>query len=110
MSHVMPQSFVVDDGDGVREPIGMSGVRLEVEVHIVTGAVTSIQNVVRSVNRAGLTVQDVVLEPLASAEAVLYDDEKQLGVVVNDIGRGATPPALLPHRAGSHNVVLPLRG
>src|SRR6266508_4450405 len=66
--HVLPQSFVVDDGDGVREPIGMSGVRLEVEVHIVTGAVTSVQNVVRSVNRAGLTVQDIVLEPLASAE------------------------------------------
>ena len=76
--HVLPQSFVVDDGDGVREPIGMSGVRLEVEVHIVTGTVTSVQNVVRSVNRAGLAVQDIVLEPLASAEAVLFDDEKAL--------------------------------
>src|SRR5262249_25405846 len=84
--HVLPQSFVVDDGDGVREPIGMSGVRLEVEVHIVTGTVTSVQNVVRSVNRAGLAVQDIVLEPLASAEAVLFDDEKELGVVVIDIG------------------------
>src|SRR6267378_1841519 len=92
--HVLPQSFVVDDGDGVREPIGMSGVRLEVEVHIVTGAVTSVQNVVRSVNRAGLAVQDIVLEPLASAEAVLYDDEKELGVdhVSNDIAIGLRTP------------------
>src|SRR4029077_11631410 len=78
--------FAVDDADGVREPIGMSGVRREVEVHIDTSAVTSIQNVVRAVNRAGLTVQDVVLEPIASAEAVLFPDEKELGVVLIDIG------------------------
>src|SRR6185503_2243061 len=82
--HVLPQTFAVDDADGVREPIGMSGVRLEVE--IVTAAVTSVQNVVRAVNRAGLTVQDVVLEPIASAEAVLFPDEKELGVVLIDIG------------------------
>src|SRR3989475_213579 len=67
--HVLPQNFVVDDGDGIRDPIGMSGVRLEVEVHVVTAAVTSVQNVVRSVNRAGLAVHDIILEPLASAEA-----------------------------------------
>src|SRR5207249_146564 len=75
--HVLPQNFVVDDGDGIRDPIGMSGVRLEVEVHVVTAAVTSVQNVVRSVNRAGLAVHDIILEPLASAEAVLYEDEKE---------------------------------
>ena len=77
--HVLPQTFVVDDQDGIREPLGMSGVRLEVEVHVVTGAVTSVQNVVRSVNRAGLTVQDIVLEPLASAEAVLSPTRKSWG-------------------------------
>src|SRR5713101_6315386 len=108
--HVLPQSFVVDDGDGVREPIGMSGVRLEVEVHIVTGAVTSVQNVVRSVNRAGLTVQDIVLEPLASAEAVLSADEKELGVLLIDIGGGTADAALFREGAIWHTAILPLGG
>ncbi|MBI4635804.1 MAG: cell division protein FtsA [Candidatus Rokubacteria bacterium] len=108
--HVLPQTFVVDDQDGVREPIGMSGVRLEVEVHIVTGATTSVQNVIRSVNRAGLAVHDIVLEPLASAEAVLYPDEKELGVVLIDIGGGTTDFALFREGAIWHTGILPLGG
>ena len=108
--HVLPQTFLVDDQDGVREPIGMTGVRLEVETHIVTGAVTSVQNVVRSVNRAGLAVQDIVLEPLASAEAVLLADEKELGVVLVDIGGGTTDVALYREDAVWHTAVLPLGG
>jgi len=100
----------VDDADGVREPIGMSGVRLEVEVHIVTAAVTSVQNVVRAVNRAGLTVQDVVLEPIASAEAVLFPDEKELGVVLIDIGGGTTDVALFRDGAIWHTAIIPLGG
>src|SRR5256885_8017051 len=108
--HVLPQNFIVDDGDGIREPIGMTGVRLEVEVHIVTGAVTSVQNVVRSVNRAGLAVHDIVLEPLASGEAVLYEDEKELGVLVIDIGGGTTDVALYRNGAVWHTAILPPGG
>lgn len=108
--HVLPQTFVVDDGDGIRDPLGMSGVRLEVEVHIVTGAVTSVQNVVRSVNRAGLAVHDIVLEPLASVEAVLYEDERELGVLLIDIGGGTTDVALARNGAIWHTAILPLGG
>ena len=108
--HVLPQTFVVDDQDGVREPIGMSGVRLEVECHIVTGAITSVQNVVRSVNRAGLAVEDIVLEPLASAEAVLSADEQELGVLLVEIGGGTTNVALFRERAIWHTAILPLGG
>src|SRR5579871_2747701 len=84
--HVIPQEYIVDDQDGIKNPVGMSGVRLESEVHVVTGAVTSVQNIVRSVERAGLAVADIILQPLASAEAILSADEKELGVVLIDIG------------------------
>ncbi len=108
--HVLPQSYVVDDQDGVKEPLGMSGVRLEVEVHIVTAAVTSVQNVIRSVNRAGLTVEDIVLEPLASSEAILSPDEKELGVLLIDLGGGTTDVALFRDGAIWHTGVLALGG
>jgi cell division protein FtsA len=108
--HVLPQTFMIDDADGIREPVGMSGVRLEVEAHIVTGAAASVQNVIRSVNRAGLAVQDIVLEPLASAEAVLFPDEKELGVLLVDIGGGTTDVALLRDGAVWYTAILPLGG
>jgi len=108
--HVLPQTFVVDDQDGVRNPIGISGARLEAEVHIVTGAVTSIQNVIRCVNRAGLTVQDIVLQPLASAEAILSADEKELGILLVDLGGGTTDLALLRDGVVWHTGVLALGG
>ena len=108
--HVLPQTFVVDEQDGIREPIGMTGVRLEVEVHIVTGAITSVQNVVRSVNRAGLAVHDIVLEPFASAEAVLYPDEREPGVVLVDIGGGTADVGLFRDGAIWHTAILPVGG
>ncbi|HWP77156.1 MAG TPA: cell division protein FtsA, partial [Methylomirabilota bacterium] len=106
--HVLPQTFLVDDQDGVKEPLGMSGVRLEVEVHLVTGATTSVRNVVRSVNRAGLQVQDLVLEPLASAEAVISTEEKELGILLIDLGGGTTDVALFRDGAVWHTSSLPL--
>ncbi len=108
--HALPQTFVVDDQDGVKEPLGMSGVRLEVEVHLVTGAVTSVQNVIRSVNRAGLQVQDIVLEPLASSEAVVSPEEKELGVLLIDLGGGTTDVALFRDGAIWYTGILPLGG
>jgi cell division protein FtsA len=108
--HVLPQAFVVDDQDGVRDPLGMSGVRLQVEVHIVTGAVTSVHNLIRSVNRAGLQVQDIVLQPLASAEAAVSEEEKELGVLLLDLGGGTTDVALFRDGAIWYSAVLPLGG
>jgi cell division protein FtsA len=108
--HVLPQEYIVDEQDGIREPLGMAGVRLEAKVHIVTAAVTSAQNVVKCCNRCGLQVADIVLEPLASAEAVLHDDEKELGVALIDIGGGTTDIALFAEGAIVHTSVLPLGG
>ena len=92
--HVIPQQYIIDDQDGIREPLGMSGVRLEAKIHIVTAAVTSAQNIVKCANKAGLNVIDIVLEPLASAQAVLASDEKDLGVCMIDIGGGTTDIAV----------------
>ena len=108
--HVLPQEYIVDEQDGIREPLGMSGVRLEAKVHIVTAAVTSAQNIVKCCNRCGLQVADIVLEPLASAEAVLHEDEKELGVALIDIGGGTTDIAIFSDGGIVHTSVLPLGG
>ncbi|WP_428262773.1 cell division protein FtsA [Haliangium sp.] len=108
--HVLPQQYIMDEQDGIRDPLGMAGVRLEAKVHIVTTAVTSAQNVVKCANRCGLQVADIVLEPLASAEAVLEDDEKELGVALIDIGGGTADMLLYVDGAIVHTAVLPLGG
>ena len=108
--HVIPQEFVVDDQDGVKDPIGMSGVRLEVKVHIVTAASTSAQNIIKCCNRAGLTVHEILLEQLAGSEAVLGHDEKELGVVLVDIGGGTTDIAIFINGSVVHTCILPLGG
>ena len=107
---MLTQGFTVDDQDGIREPVGMLGSRLGVSVHLVTGAATAVQNVVRSVNRAGLTVEDVVLQPLASGESVLTPDERELGVLLIDIGGGTADVALFRDGAVWHTAVIPLGG
>jgi cell division protein FtsA len=108
--HVLPQQYVIDDQDGIRDPLGMAGVRLEAKVHIVTTAVTSAQNVVKCANRCGLQVADIVLEPLASSQAVLEDDEKELGVAMIDIGGGTCDIVVYADGAIVHTSVLPLGG
>jgi cell division protein FtsA len=108
--HILPQEFIIDDQDGIKEPLGMSGVRLEAKVHIVTGAVASAQNIVKSCNRADVDVADIVLEQLASSEAVLSQDEKELGVVLLDIGGGTTDIAIFVDGAIKHTSVLSLGG
>ncbi|MCD5390685.1 cell division protein FtsA [candidate division NPL-UPA2 bacterium] len=108
--HVIPQEFTVDDQDGVKNPIGMSANRLEAEVHIVTGAVTSAQNIIKSVNWAGFEVEDIVLGPLASAEAVLSPEEKRSGVVLIDIGGGTTDMVIFSQSSIRHSEVLSLGG
>jgi cell division protein FtsA len=108
--HALTQGFTVDDQDDIREPIGMLGSRLGVSMHIVAGAATAVQNVVRSVNRAGLTVEDVVLQSLASGESVLTPDERDLGVLLIDVGGGTTDVALFRDSSVWHTAVIPLGG
>lgn len=108
--HTIPQYYVVDEQDGIVDPVGMAGVRLEAKAHVVTGAVTSIQNVVKSVNKVGLEVKDLVLEQLAASEAVLSADEKALGVALVDIGGGTTDIAVFSEGSLKHTAVLPVGG
>ncbi|MGA8891339.1 MAG: cell division protein FtsA [Anaeromyxobacteraceae bacterium] len=108
--HVLPQEFLVDDQDGVKEPVGMSGVRLEAKALIVTGAVSSAQNIVKCAQRTGLNVADIVLQPLASSLATLSEDEKELGVCLVDIGGGTTDIAIFANGAIRHTSVLALGG
>ena len=108
--HVLRQEFIIDGQEDVREPIGMSGVRLEVKVHIVTGAVSAAQNIVKCVRRCGLEVNDLILQPIASARAVLSEDERDLGVCLVDIGGGTTDVAVFTHGAIRHTAVIPIAG
>ncbi len=108
--HVLTQEFIVDGQEDIREPIGMSGVRLEVKVHIVTGAVSAAQNIVKCVRRCGLEVQDLVLQPLASSTSVLTHDEKELGVALVDVGGGTTDIAIFTGGAIRHTAVIPIAG
>lgn len=108
--HTLPQEFIVDDQRGIVHPVGMAGVRLEVKVHIVTGAVTSAQNIVRSCHRSGLDVSDIVLEALASSKAVLTEEERELGVALVDLGGGTTDIAIFANDSIKHTGVLALGG
>jgi cell division protein FtsA len=108
--HVLPQDYIVDDQNGIKDPLGMSGVRLEAKVHIVTGAVTSAQNIIKCCNRTGLNVAEVVLAPLAAAEAVLTDEQRELGVVLVDMGGGTTDIAIYHNGTVKHTAVLGIGG
>ncbi|HET6361653.1 MAG TPA: cell division protein FtsA [Gemmatimonadota bacterium] len=108
--HILPQEFTVDDQKGIKDPTGMAGIRLEVDVHIVTGAVSSAQNLVKAIQQAGYQVRDLVLEPLASSHGVLTDDERELGVALLDIGGGTTDIALFHEGSIRHTAVIGLGG
>ncbi|MEW9899394.1 cell division protein FtsA [Chitinivorax sp. PXF-14] len=108
--HILPQEFIIDGQEDVKEPLGMAGVRLETKVHIVTGAVSAAQNIMKCVRRCGLEVADLILQPLASATAVLSDDEKDLGVCLIDIGGGTTDIAVFVQGAIRHTAVIPIAG
>lgn len=108
--HVIPQEFIIDDQGGIQNPVGMSGIRLEAKIHIVTGAVTSAHNIVKCANRSGLDVCDIVLEPLASGEAVLTDEEKDVGTALLDLGGGTSDLAIFSGKNIKHTFVLSLGG
>ena len=108
--HVVPQEFVIDKQEGVREPIGMCGVRLEAKVHIVTGAVSAAQNIIKCVRRCGLEVDDIILEQLASSISVLTEDERELGVCLVDVGGGTTDISVFTDGAIRHTAVIPIAG
>ncbi|PCI72935.1 MAG: cell division protein FtsA [Gammaproteobacteria bacterium] len=108
--HILPQEFVIDNQDGIREPIGMSGVRLEAKVHMVTGAESAVQNIFKCIRRCGLEVDDIILEQLASSYSVLTEDEKELGVCLVDIGGGTTDIAIFTEGAIRHTAVIPIAG
>ena len=108
--HILPQEFIIDAQDGIREPVGMSGVRLEAKVHMVTGAVSAAQNIIKCVRRCGLEVDDVILEQLASSYSVLTEDEKELGICLVDIGGGTTDIAVFTEGSIRHTAVIPIAG
>ena len=108
--HIIPQEFIVDGQDGIKYPVGMSAVRLETKVHIITGSVASIQNISKACQKAGIEVRDVVLEQLACAEAVLNEDEKELGVALVDIGAGTTNIAVFQKNTIIHTGIIPIAG
>ena len=108
--HVLPQEYIIDSQEGVKEPLGMSGVRLEAKVHMVTCAVNAVQNIEKCVERCGLAVNDVILEQLASSYSVLSDDELNLGVCLVDIGGGTTDIAVFTEGAIRHTAVIPIAG
>ena len=108
--HVLPQEFMIDDQGGIKEPLGMCGTRLEAEVHIVTGAVASAQNIIKCANKAGLEVQDIVLQQLASSEATLTPEEKELGCILVDVGGGTTDVAVFVEGSIYHTAVLAVGG
>ena len=108
--HVLPQQFLIDDQGGIREPVGMSGVRLEVDVHMVTGSDSAVQNVIKCIHRCQLEVDDIILEQVAGSNSVLTEDEKELGVCLVDIGGGTTDVAVLMNGAIRHSKVFPVAG
>jgi cell division protein FtsA len=108
--HVLPQDYIIDEQDGIKDPLGMSGVRLEAKVHIITGSVTAAQNIVKCCNRTGLNVAEIVLAPLAAAEAVLSDEERELGVMLVDMGGGTTDIAVYHDGTLKHTAVLGIGG